>query len=162
LGDPGLHFIAPSDTWRLSDEPKAERVELPQHVLDAMQGLGPKQRKYFMTGDEPWIYRDNQRRGMRAQDRDKLPPNTQSMISSVKTMVSVYFSCCDFVSVEFLPTGQKYDSHFFTETVSPNIEIKFAECHPKLRAIAATCLLTTPHGTPPKCPLKRLKNWVSF
>jgi hypothetical protein len=33
--------------------------------------------------------------------------------------------------------GQKYKSLFFTEIVSPNIERKFAECRPKLRAIAA-------------------------
>jgi histone-lysine N-methyltransferase SETMAR len=52
-------------------------------------------------------------------------------------MISVYFSCCGFVSVEFLPIGQKYNSQFFTETVLPNIEKKRAECRPKLRRIAA-------------------------
>jgi hypothetical protein len=52
-------------------------------------------------------------------------------------MVSAYFSRCGFVSVEFLPVKQKYNSQFFTETVLPSIEKKAAECRPKLRTTAA-------------------------
>jgi hypothetical protein len=46
--------------------------------------------------------------------------------------VSAYFSRCGFVSVEFRPMGQKYNSQFFTETVLPSTEKKLAECRPKL------------------------------
>jgi hypothetical protein len=53
-------------------------------------------------------------------------------------MISAYFSRCDFVSVEFLPIGQRYQSHFFPETVSPSIKRKLTECGPKLQT-------TTPH-----------------
>jgi transposase len=52
-------------------------------------------------------------------------------------MVSGYFSRCGFVSVEFLPMGQKYNSQFFTEAVPPSIEKKLAKCRPKLRTTAA-------------------------
>jgi transposase len=52
-------------------------------------------------------------------------------------MVSAYFSRCGFVSVEFLPMGQKYNSQFFTETVLPSFEKKHLECCPKLRTTAA-------------------------
>jgi histone-lysine N-methyltransferase SETMAR len=52
-------------------------------------------------------------------------------------MVSAYFSRCAFVSVEFLPMGQKYNSQFFTETVLPSIEKKLALCRPKLRITTA-------------------------
>jgi histone-lysine N-methyltransferase SETMAR len=52
-------------------------------------------------------------------------------------MVSAYFSRCGFVSVEFLPMGQKYNSQFFTETVLPSIEKKLAKYRPKLRTTAA-------------------------
>jgi hypothetical protein len=69
---------------------------------------------------------------MWAQDRDELPPNVKRTISSKATMVSAYFSRCGFVSVEFLPMKQKYNSQFFTETVLPSIEKKLAECRPKL------------------------------
>jgi hypothetical protein len=106
-------------------------------MLDMTQGLGPKQQKYLMTGDESWMYWDNQHRGMWAQDRDELLPNVKRTISSEKTMVSAYFSRRGFVSVEFLPMGQKYNSQFFAETVVPSIEKKLAECRPKLRTIAA-------------------------
>jgi transposase len=51
-------------------------------------------------------------------------------------MVSAYFLHCGFVSVEFLPMGQKYNSQFFTETVLPSIEKKLAERRPKLRTTA--------------------------
>jgi hypothetical protein len=52
-------------------------------------------------------------------------------------MVSTYLSRCGFVSVEFLPMAQKYNSQFFIETVLPSLEKKLAECRPKLRATAA-------------------------
>jgi hypothetical protein len=87
--------------------------------------------------DESRKYWDNQRRGMWAQDRDELPPNVKRTISFKTTMVSAYFSRCGFVSVEFLPMGQKHNSQFFIETVLPSIEKKFAEGHPKLRTTAA-------------------------
>jgi hypothetical protein len=85
-------------------------VELFQHMLDMMQGLGPTKQKYFITGGESWIYWDNQCCEMWAQDRDELLPNVKRTISSKKTMASAYFSCCGFVSVEFPPMGQKYNS----------------------------------------------------
>jgi hypothetical protein len=74
---------------------------------------------------------------MWAQDRDELPPNVKRTISSKKTTVSAYFSRCGFVSVEFLPMWQKYNAHFFTETVLPSIEKKYADYRPKLRTTAA-------------------------
>jgi hypothetical protein len=122
---------------RLSEVQKADRVELSQRMLDMMWVLGPKQQQYLITGDESSIYWDNQRGGMLAQNRDELPPNVKRTISSTKSMVPVYSSRCGFVSVEFLPMGQKYDSQFFTETVLPSIEKKLAECRPKLRTTAA-------------------------
>jgi hypothetical protein len=121
----------------LSDAQKPDSVELSQHMLDMTQGLGPKQQKYLVTGDESWIYRDNQRCGTWAQDRDDLPPNVKRTMSSQKTMVSASFSRCGFVSVEFLPMRPKYNSQFFTETVLPSIEKKLAECRPKFQTTAA-------------------------
>jgi hypothetical protein len=125
-------FISRWVLHRLSDGQMADRVGFSQHMLDMMQGLGRKQQKYLITVDESWIYWDNQRRGMWTQDRDELPPNVKRTISSKKAMVSAYFSRWGFVSVEFLPMGQKYNSQFFTETVLPSIDKKLAECRPKL------------------------------
>jgi histone-lysine N-methyltransferase SETMAR len=138
LGDLWLRFFAPG--WiphRLSNSQKADSVELSQHMLDMMQGLGPKRQKDLITGDESWIYCDIQRRGMWAQARDELPPNVKRTISSNTTMVSAYFSCCGSVSVEFLPMGQKDNSQIITETILPSIEKKLAECRLKLRTTAA-------------------------
>jgi hypothetical protein len=106
LDDLGLRFFAPRwIPYRLPDAQKADTAELSQHMLDMMQGLGPKQQKYLITRDESWIYWDNQRREMWAQDSDALPPNAKRAISPKKTMVSAYFSRCGFVSIEFLPIG---------------------------------------------------------
>jgi histone-lysine N-methyltransferase SETMAR len=58
-------------------------------------------------------------------------------ISLEKRMVSAHFSRCGFVSVEFLPMEQKYNSQFLTEAVPLSIEKKLAECRPKLRITAA-------------------------
>jgi hypothetical protein len=65
LNDLRLGFFAP--TWilhRLSDAQKADSVEFSQQLLDMMQRLGPKQQKYVISGDEFWIYWNNQRRRM--------------------------------------------------------------------------------------------------
>jgi hypothetical protein len=60
LGEPELRFFTPRRVLhRLSDEQKAEKAELSQHILDMMQGLGPKQQKDCITGKEFWIYWDN-------------------------------------------------------------------------------------------------------
>jgi hypothetical protein len=47
-----------------------------------------------------------------------------------------YFSHCDFVSIEFLPDGQKDNAQFSTETVLPSIKNKFVQRRPKLRGTA--------------------------
>jgi hypothetical protein len=85
LDDLGLHFFAARRIpHRLSNAQKADGVELSQYMLEMMQGLAPKQQKYLITVNESWIYWDNQRRGMWAQDRDELPPNVKRTISSKK------------------------------------------------------------------------------
>jgi hypothetical protein len=52
-------------------------------------------------------------------------------------MVSAYLSRYGFVSAEFLPMWQKYNSQSFTETVLPSSEKKLAERRPKLQTTAA-------------------------
>jgi histone-lysine N-methyltransferase SETMAR len=134
----GLHFFAPRWVpYRLSDAQKADRVTICKNLIDMMISLGPKQAKYLITGDESWIYWDNQLRGMWAEDRDDVPPNVNRMVSSKKTMVSAYFTRWGFVSIEFLPQGQNYNSQFFIETVLPSIEMKLSQRRPRLRATGA-------------------------
>jgi transposase len=48
-------------------------------------------------------------------------------------MVSAYFSHCGFVSVEFLPMGQKYNLQFSAETVLPSTDKRIGERDPNLR-----------------------------
>jgi hypothetical protein len=48
----------------VSDEQKADRVAICKNLIDIIISLGPKQSKYLITGDESWIYSDNQLRGM--------------------------------------------------------------------------------------------------
>jgi hypothetical protein len=56
LDDRRLHFFAPRWTpHRSSDAQSSDRVELSQHMLDMMQGLGPKQQKYLITRTSPEV-----------------------------------------------------------------------------------------------------------
>jgi hypothetical protein len=133
LDDLGLRFFAPR--WishRLSDAQLADTVELSQHMIDMMQGIGPKQQKYLITGDESWIYCDNQPRGMWTQDRDELEPNVKGTISSKKTIVSAYFSLCGFVSVEFLPMAQ-------STTRSSSLKPFYQALRRNLRRVVRNC-----------------------
>jgi hypothetical protein len=106
-------------------------------MLQAMRGLDPQQRKYLITGDESWIFWDNHHRGMWVEDREGVPPNVKRMICSKKTMLSACFSRTGFVSIEFLPQGQNYNSYFFTEIILPSIIENLSVARPKLKATAA-------------------------
>jgi hypothetical protein len=102
-----------------------------------MQDLGPKQRKYLMTGDESWIFWDNHHHGMWTEDGEEMPPNVKRMISSKQAMLSAYFLRTGFVSIEFPPQGQNYNSHFFMEIILPSIVENLSVARPKLKATAA-------------------------
>jgi histone-lysine N-methyltransferase SETMAR len=138
LEELGLRFF--ESRWipfRLSNDQKADRVRVSQEMIMLLEGLGPIERQYLITGDESWIYWDNGIRGMWAMDRDHVDPSVKHMISSRKTMVSVYFSRRGIVSLEFLPQGQTYNSQFFTDTVLASIDNKLAETRPKKRSKGA-------------------------
>jgi hypothetical protein len=49
-------------------------------------------------------------------------------------MRSSYFSRTGFVSIESLPHGQKYNSHFFKEIILPSIVENLSLARPKLKA----------------------------
>jgi histone-lysine N-methyltransferase SETMAR len=106
-------------------------------MLQVMQDLDPKQRKYLITSDESWIFWKNHHRGMWTEDREEVPPNVKRMICSKTTMLSAYFSRTGFVSIEFLPQGQNNNSHFFTEIILPSIVDNLSVARPKLKAPAA-------------------------
>jgi histone-lysine N-methyltransferase SETMAR len=75
LTDLGLKFH--QARWmphRLSEQQKADRVALSREMLQTVNDLGPKQHKYLITGDETWIFWDNNHREMWAQDREDVPP----------------------------------------------------------------------------------------
>jgi hypothetical protein len=121
---------------RPSEEQKVDRVTLAQDMLQLMQDLRPKQRKYLITGDENWIFWDNHHRGMWAEDREEVPPNVKRMIRSKNDVVGI-LSRTGFVSIEFLPQGQNYNSHFFTEIILPSIFENLSVAGPKLKVTAA-------------------------
>jgi hypothetical protein len=161
LDDLGLCFFAPR--WiphRLSDAQKADRVELSQHMLDMMQGSAQNSRNILQLGTSPGF--TGTINVAECEHKTEMSCHQIEADDLVKKMmVSAYFSRCDFVSVEFIQMGQKYNSQFFTEAVLPSVEKKLEECRPKLREQQLPFMLTTPNQTPPKCPLKRLKSWAS-
>jgi hypothetical protein len=102
-----------------------------------MKKLGPKQQKSLITGNESWIFWNNNPRGMWAQDREDALANAKKIISSNKTMFSAYFSHIGSVSIDSLAQGQKYNSQFVPETLLPSLVATLSVSHPKLKAIAA-------------------------
>jgi histone-lysine N-methyltransferase SETMAR len=138
LANLGLKFY--QARWiphRLSEQQKSDRTALSQVLLEMINNLGPKQQNYLITGDESWIFWDNDHRGMWTLDRESAPINVNKMISSKKTMLSAYFSRLGFVSIEFLPHGQNFNSQFFTETILPSLVAGLSVYRPKLKAAGA-------------------------
>jgi hypothetical protein len=72
-------------------------------------------------------------------------------------MVSAYFSPCGFVSIEFLPMGQKHNAQFFTETILPSTEKKLVECRPKLRTIASHLHVNKPKSLTSKMSIEKIE-----
>jgi hypothetical protein len=98
---------------------------------------------------------------MWADDREEVPPNVKIMICSKKTMLSAYFSRIGFVSIEFLPQGQSYNSHFFTEIILPSIAENLSGARPKLKAITVNLHINNakPHNS--RLPLQKDQRiWV--
>jgi hypothetical protein len=50
---------------QFSWEQMADRIIVSQNMWDMMSRLRPKQRKYFITGDESWIFRNNEQQPSR-------------------------------------------------------------------------------------------------
>jgi hypothetical protein len=53
---------------------------------------------------------------------------------SEKTILSAYFSCSGFVSIEFRLQRERCNTRFFTETVLPSIEKFLSVARPRMRA----------------------------
>jgi hypothetical protein len=47
---------------------------------------------------------------------------------------SAYFSLYGFVSIKFLPQGERNNSRFFSETVLPSVEKSMSVIRPRMRA----------------------------
>jgi histone-lysine N-methyltransferase SETMAR len=64
-------------------------------------------------------------------------------------MLSPYFSRTGFVSIEFLPQGQNYNLHFFTEIILPSILENLSVARPKLKTTAANLHINNakPHNS---------------
>jgi hypothetical protein len=58
------------------------------------------------------------------------------MICSKKTRLSAYFSHIGFVSIEFLPQGKNYNSHFFMEILLLSIVENLSVARLKLKTTA--------------------------
>jgi hypothetical protein len=88
---------------------------------------------------------------MWTDNREEVPPNVKRMICSKNTMLSAYFSRTRFVSIKFLPQGQNYNSHFFTEIILPSIVENLSVTRAKLKTIAAHPLIANakPHSSRP-------------
>jgi histone-lysine N-methyltransferase SETMAR len=128
-------------------------------MLQVMQDFGSKQRKYLIISDESWILWDNHHCGMRAEHREEVPPNIKRMTCSKKTMLSAYFLCTGFVSIELLPQEQNYNSHFFTEIILPSIVENLSVARPKLKATAAYPHIDNakPHNS--QLPLQKIEEY---
>jgi hypothetical protein len=84
-----------------------------------------------------WIIWDNDHRGRWDRDREGAHANAKEMISSKKTILSAYFSRTGFVSLDFLPHGQKYNSQFLIETLLLSLVANLSVCRPKLKCTDA-------------------------
>ena len=104
----------------LKQENKNKRVEMSKDILNILEGHESNWCN-ITTGDECWIYWDNDPDSQWLPAGQKRPLRTRKTIASKKTMFSIFFSLRGFLVVKTLPPGKKFNSQFMQDIVIPEL-----------------------------------------
>jgi hypothetical protein len=105
-------------------------------MLQVMQDLGPKQRKYLISGDENWIFWDSYHHRMWAEDREEVLPNVKRMICSKRQCYRNISCALALFPLNFFLRDKTIIHIFFTEIILPSIVENLSVTGPKLKATA--------------------------
>jgi len=114
----------------LNDTQKRERVELAGNLLDILESSRANWSN-IITGDETWVYLENQRDFVWQDPNKERPKKPRTTIGSRKVMITVLWSSSGIQSVSLLQPGQKFDRSFF-ESVLDKLAEEIAKRRPHL------------------------------
>ena len=101
----------------LSYEQKLQRIDKSKQLLEIIQQARHQSWKFFLTGDESWFYftEDFEIQWLLPDQKPFTRP--RRIISTPKRMLTVFWSPLGFRIVEMLPSGNKFNSSYFTESI---------------------------------------------
>ena len=114
----------------LDSNNKKLRVELSKQILEILENKSNSWLN-IVSGDEVWIYWDNENTSQWLPAGSKPPLAAKKTIGSKKSMFAVFLSLRGFIAVKILHAGEKFDSQFMINTVFPEITTKFKSFRPK-------------------------------
>jgi transposase len=90
-------------------------------LLDMLQLYAEHNFEEITTGDESWFLYTTYGDSMFAISAREVVPRTKQKISSMKTMVTIFFTSIRLLVLNFLPKGTKFNQDYCIDTVLPNL-----------------------------------------
>ena len=104
--------------YELSDGLRKKRIEHSKKMLIFLQNKRLYSWKRIITGDESWIlsYYPEKTQWISSE---KNPEKKRKVSREKKVMLIVFFSSSGFLSIQFLPEKENFNSTFFNEEILP-------------------------------------------
>jgi hypothetical protein len=103
----------------LTEFQKAQRVKDPRGLLKAPKVDAKNNFVNIITGDESWYYWSYEHQSQGSTSRDTVPTRTPQKIDTKQSMFTLIFSGYGLLTLNQLPKGQKMNSQYFCEVLTP-------------------------------------------
>jgi histone-lysine N-methyltransferase SETMAR len=117
-------FVVKHLRWiphRLEDEAKRVRVTMAKGLLQNLQQARHQGWRYFLTDDESWFFDATDFERMWLPDRAIPQSRPQTIISTPKVIVSIFWSPIGFPVITTLPPRAKFSACYFCHDIIPQI-----------------------------------------
>lgn len=119
-----LHFIS----WHLKRirhnlnlSQMVARVELSNGLLSTLKKEKHQNFNYNFTGDKPQIYLSNDHKVQQVHEEECISIRRKKMIWSKKSMLFVFWNTKDFLVIDLLPEGMKFNDQYFIKYILERI-----------------------------------------
>jgi histone-lysine N-methyltransferase SETMAR len=106
----------------LSDTQKATRVETAIDLKKVLMSAKHRGWRYILTGDESWFYFNIDHDRIWIPETEPPPTRVRQTVSSLKRMLTIFWSPLGFPLVQLLPKGHHFDADYFCSQIIREID----------------------------------------
>ena len=104
----------------LTETQKEQRKVGAQKILDILSNR--RRSPFVITGDESWIYTENECSLTYAQSSESVQPLVRHNINSEKVMLSVFFCQCRIMVIDTMPSELTYDANYCVQVMQKLVD----------------------------------------